>query len=64
MTTEALATAFHEIAAAMNSRPVSTDTSLGEETTITVNRLLTSKPCVLPPSPGEFGNEEIYMAGP
>ena len=61
LNTSALRTAFYEIAAMINSRPLSTDNlCTPDEIVITPNHLLTSKSAQLPPPPGNFNNEEIY----
>ena len=60
MSTEGLRTAFAEISAAINNRPISVENTASLEPVITANHLLTGKSqCILPP-PGEFDNEEVY----
>jgi len=44
----------------MNNRPLSTDAVTDGEPLITVNPLLTMKPCQLNVPAGEFDSEEIY----
>ncbi|XP_067940311.1 uncharacterized protein [Watersipora subatra] len=60
MTTESLRTAFYEIMATVNSRPISTDSLSDTDAIITANHLLTMKSQHFPPPPGEFDSAEIY----
>ncbi|XP_067932318.1 uncharacterized protein [Watersipora subatra] len=60
MTTESLRTAFYEIMATVNSRPISTDSLSDMDAIITANHLLTMKSQHFPPPPGEFDSAEIY----
>ncbi|XP_067929546.1 uncharacterized protein [Watersipora subatra] len=60
MTTESLRTAFYEIMATVNSRPISTDSLSDTDAIITANHLLTMKSQHFPLPPGEFSSAEIY----
>lgn len=60
MTTEGLRTAFYEVMATINSRPLAMETITKTDTIITPNHLLTMKPNFLPPPPGHFDNTEVY----
>ncbi|XP_067950522.1 uncharacterized protein [Watersipora subatra] len=60
LTTESLQTAFMEITAAINNRPLSTISATDTEPVITINHLLTGKSQNILPPPGEFTSDELY----
>ncbi|XP_067939749.1 uncharacterized protein [Watersipora subatra] len=61
MDTMALKTAFYEVMAIMNSRPLNVDNlNMPDEIVLTPNHLITMKPSQPTVVPGEFGNQEVY----
>ncbi|XP_067944945.1 uncharacterized protein [Watersipora subatra] len=60
LTTEILHTAFMEITAAINNRPLSTISATDTEPVITINHLLSGKSQNTLPPPGEFTSDELY----
>ncbi|XP_067950301.1 uncharacterized protein [Watersipora subatra] len=60
LSTEALRTAFYEIMASINNRPLSGTNATDTDPIITANRLLTAKSGFTAPPPGDFDNEEVY----
>ncbi|XP_067940558.1 uncharacterized protein [Watersipora subatra] len=61
MDTMALKTAFYEVMAIVNSRPLSVDNlNKPDEIVLTPNHLITMKPSQPTVVPGEFDNQEVY----